>query len=145
MASHSRRKSNSKVSPKVAHESDKRANEESTLNLNESGQVHYSSAHSGRVFTPDHDLFWLDRRLDLLYRDYLDGAILHQSDIKTTEQLLGNLSIRSLFDYKMNLTPQERKMIEKLDLGSHRSLIGPFMWFSLITQSVSQALDSHFG
>ena len=45
-------------------------------------------------FSPDHDLYWLDRQLELLYRDYLDGAILHHSDIKTTEQLLGNLALR---------------------------------------------------
>ncbi len=89
--------------------------------------------------SPEHDLYWLDRRLELLYRDYLDGAILHHSDIKTTEQLLGNLSLRSLFEYKFNLTSQEKKEIERLDLGTHRSLIGPYMWFSLITQSVSQA------
>lgn len=98
-----------------------------------------SSSNENIALTPEHDLYWLDRRLELLYRDYLDGAILHHSDIKTTEQLLGNLALRSLFDYKLNLTPQERKDIERLDLGTHRSLIGPFMWFSLITQSVSQA------
>ena len=89
--------------------------------------------------SPNHDLYWLDKRLDLLYRDYLDGAILHHSDIKTTEQLLGNLSLRNLFDYKLSMTNQEKSAIERLDLGTHRSLIGPFMWFSLITQSVSQA------
>ena len=37
------------------------------------------------------------------------------------------------------MTNQEKASIERLDLGTHRSLIGPFMWFSLITQSVSQA------
>lgn len=89
--------------------------------------------------SPSHDLYWLDKRLDLLYRDYLDGAILHHSDIKTTEQLLGNLSLRNLFEYKLSMTAQEKSAIERLDLGTHRSLIGPFMWFSLITQSVSQA------
>ena len=89
--------------------------------------------------TPKSDLYWIDRKLNLLYRDYLDGALLHSTDIKTTEQLLGNLSMRSFFDYKLNLTSTERKAIERLDLGTHRSLIGPYMWFSLITQSVSQA------
>jgi hypothetical protein len=106
-----------------------------------SGSQHSQEELIPATDTPsaEHDLYWLDRRLDLLYRDYLDGAILHQSDIKTTEQLMGNLSLRSLFDYKLNLTTQEKKEIDRLDLATHRSLIGPFMWFSLITQSVSQA------
>jgi hypothetical protein len=94
---------------------------------------------SPRKLTPRDDFYWVDIRLHHLYRDYLDGALLHHTDIKTTEQLLGNLSMRSLFDYKLNLTPNERKQIEKLDLGTQRSLIGPFMWFNLITQSISQA------
>ena len=92
-----------------------------------------------QAVTPRDDAYWLDLRLHQLYRDYLDGALLHHTDIKTTEQLLGNLSMRSLFEYKLNLTPSERKEIEQLDLGTQRSLVGPFMWFNLITQSVSQA------
>ena len=85
------------------------------------------------------DHWWLEHKVFLLYRDYLDGTLLHQSDIKTTEQLLGNLSIRNLLHTKINLTKKEIKMLHRIDLGSHRSLFGPFMWFSLISQSISQS------
>ena len=98
-----------------------------------------TAAPCPKKISPRDDHYWIDLRLHHLYRDYLDGALLHHTDIKTTEQLLGNLSMRSLFDYKLNLTPSERKQIEKLDLGTQRSLVGPFMWFNLITQSISQA------
>lgn len=82
-------------------------------------------------------LWWLETKTLLLYRDYLDGALLHTSDVKTTEQLLGNLALRNLLFYKFDLTKSEQKSLEKLDLGSHKSIFGPFMWFSLITQSIS--------
>lgn len=82
-------------------------------------------------------LWWLETKTLLLYRDYLDGALLHLSDVKTTEQLLGNLALRNLLFYKFDLTRSEQKDLERLDLGSHKSIFGPFMWFSLITQSIS--------
>ena len=82
-------------------------------------------------------LWWLENKTLLLYRDYLDGALLHLSDVKTTEQLLGNLALRNLLFYKFDLTKSEQKELERLDLGSHKSIFGPFMWFSLITQSIS--------
>jgi hypothetical protein len=85
------------------------------------------------------DEWWLEYKITMLYRDYLDGALLHQSDVKTTEQLLGNLALRNLLYYKLNLSKKEIKDLEKLDLGAHRSILGPFMWFSLITQSISQS------
>ena len=90
--------------------------------------------------TPSHYArsWWTESKVLLLYRDYLDGALLHSSDVKTTEQLLGNVALRNLIDYKLNLTEAEIKALESLDLSTHRSLFGPYMWFSLITQSVSQ-------
>ncbi len=82
-------------------------------------------------------LIWLENKIFFLYRDYLDGSILHHSDIKTTEQLLGNINMRNVLYYRMNLSKEERNHIEKVDLYNHRSIFGPYLWFSLITQSVN--------
>ncbi|MEE2644464.1 MAG: ion transporter, partial [Myxococcota bacterium] len=78
-----------------------------------------------------------ENKVFLLYLDYLDGALLHHSDVKTSEQLMGNLALRSLILQKLDLGKAEAKAIRRLDLSSQQSIIGPFMWFSLITQSIS--------
>jgi len=78
-------------------------------------------------------------RITLLYRDNLDGGLLHRSDVKTTEQLLGNLTILQIQD-DIGMTAQERLKLEKLELWRGRSLFGPFLWFNLITSSISQKI-----
>lgn len=94
----------------------------------------YTPSASTSYFPHQHQII---DRLALLYLDYLDGAILHHSDKKTTEQLLGNLSIRQIL-LRLRLTRDERLALERLDLGRGRTLFGPYIWFAFITNSISQ-------
>ncbi len=77
------------------------------------------------------------RQVLLIYRDYLDGSPLHRSDVKTTEQLLGNIAIDNIRTHRLNYSKKELKKLEKLDLENNRSFFGPYLWFSFITQSIS--------
>lgn len=77
------------------------------------------------------------RPVFLLYRDYLDGAPLHRSDVKTTEQLLGNIAIENIRKHRLEYKRRESKALAKLDLESSKSVFGPYLWFSFITHSVS--------
>ena len=43
----------------------------------------------------------------LLYKDYLDGAPLHKSDIKTTEQFLGNIIISNIRTHRLRYTKKQ--------------------------------------
>lgn len=82
---------------------------------------------------------WLEGHLvSLLYRDYLDGAVLHSSDIKTSEQLSGNLTIDAIKRQKLKYTAQELKHLEKLDLTEGKGFLGPYIWFNFITRSLAQ-------
>jgi len=82
---------------------------------------------------------WLEGHLvSLLYRDYLDGAILHNTDTKTSEQLLGNLTIDSIKRQKLKYTKREIKHLDKLNLADGKGVLTPYIWFSFITQSLTQ-------
>jgi hypothetical protein len=84
--------------------------------------------------------YWLlEDRVLALFRDYLDGALLHKNDTKTTNQLLGNLTLQKIWTERLGLPKSERKRLDKLDLERERSFLGgPYMWFKFITHSVSQ-------
>jgi len=72
----------------------------------------------------------------LLYKDYLDGAPLHKSDIKTTEQFLGNIIISNIRTHRLRYTKKQFKQLSRLDLTKNRSFFSPYLWFSFITQSI---------
>jgi hypothetical protein len=82
----------------------------------------------------------IDRTI-LLYRDYLDGAILHYSDIKTTEQMLGNIAVREAIE-RVSYSPADRRRLERLDMGRSRSVFGPYLWLYFITNSISQKVGA---
>ncbi len=74
----------------------------------------------------------------LLYRDFLDGPILHYDDTKTSVQLLGNLLLGDLRARTLRLTQKERRRLERLDLDRRRALaFGPYFWFRFITESLA--------
>jgi len=75
----------------------------------------------------------------LLYLDYLDGAALHRSNVKSTEQFLGNLDIEAIRTERLSLSKDQQKRLRKLDLNRERSIpTGPYLWFRFITESLSQ-------
>lgn len=72
----------------------------------------------------------------LLYLHFLDGALLHASDIKTTEQLLANLSLENLRHEHLAADKRDRKRLKKLRLDDGSLFSGPYLWFRFITESV---------
>ncbi len=76
-------------------------------------------------------------RVALLYLHFLDGAPLHQSDVKTTEQLLANQSLDNLRTELLGHGRRERKALRKLRLDDGTIFRGPFLWFSFITESIA--------
>ena len=76
-------------------------------------------------------------RLALLYIHFLDGAPLHASDVKTTEQLLANQSLENLRAQFLCLSRRERKQLRRLKLDEGSLFSGPFLWFRFITESVA--------
>ncbi len=79
----------------------------------------------------------LRRSVILLYKDYLDGPLLHKGDVKTTEQLLGNIALGNIRNHRMAYTRKEFKELSRLDLEKHRIFTGPYLWFTLMTQSIA--------
>jgi len=81
---------------------------------------------------------WSDKVLRL-YRDYLDGALFHSSDTKTSSQLLGNLSLEGIRRERLGTWRLDRKRLGHLDLDRVRSALrGPYFWFHSINHSVAQ-------
>lgn len=76
-------------------------------------------------------------RVALLYLHFLDGAPLHISDVKTTEQLLANKAIENLRDVFLHTTRRDRKRLRKLRLDDGSLFGGPYLWFSFITESIA--------
>lgn len=76
-------------------------------------------------------------RLALLYIHFLDGAPLHASDVKTTEQLLANQSLENLRAQFLRLSRRDRKHLRRLKLDEGSLFSGPFLWFRFITESVA--------
>ena len=78
------------------------------------------------------------QRVILLYRDGLDGALLGDSDTRTTVQLLGNPAVRQLLSYSERVRKSERKHLRALDLDGNRvALRGPHFWVSLVSRAVA--------
>jgi hypothetical protein len=73
-------------------------------------------------------------RVALMYLHFLDGAILHESDIKTTEQLLANLSLENIRSHHLRFTRRDHKRVRKLSLMGGSILSGPYLWFRFITE-----------
>lgn len=73
----------------------------------------------------------------LLYMHFLDGAPLHISDVKTTEQLLANQSLENLRREFLHVSRRDRKRLRKLKLDDGTLLSGPYLWFRFITESVA--------
>ncbi len=78
------------------------------------------------------------KRILLLYRDFLDGSVLHSTDTKTAEQLLGNLVLMNIRLERLNYTKAELKRLERLELSRRKSVLGPHIWFHLLTSSVAE-------
>lgn len=76
-------------------------------------------------------------RVALLYLHFRDGAILHETDVKTTEQLLANLSLENIRSDHLAFTRRDRKRLRKLSLDEGSLFSGPYLWFRCITESVA--------
>ena len=79
----------------------------------------------------------LASRVALLYLHFLGGALLHPSDVKTTEQLLANLSLENLRTQHLGHTRKDKKRLRALRLDEGTVFRGPFLWFRFITESVA--------
>jgi hypothetical protein len=73
----------------------------------------------------------------LLYQHFLDGAALHEGDVKTTEQLLASQSLQNLRERLLRVDRKARKRLLKLRLDQGSILGGPYLWFSFITESIA--------
>jgi hypothetical protein len=76
-------------------------------------------------------------RVALLYLHFLDGAPLHISDVKTTEQLLANQSLENLRQEFLSLDRAQKKQLRKLKLDDGSLFTGPYLWFRFITESIA--------
>jgi hypothetical protein len=76
-------------------------------------------------------------RVALLYLHERDGAPLHESDVKTTEQLLANQSIENLREQFLRCDARERKRLRKLRLDEGSLFSGPYLWFQFVTESLA--------
>lgn len=86
---------------------------------------------------------WLEReRMLALYEDYLRGSPLHRSDTPTTNQLLGNLTIQNIRHHRLTLKLIDNLRIDRLDLSRPRlfHFLGPYLWFTAITESLSHGV-----
>lgn len=76
-------------------------------------------------------------RVAMLYLHFLDGGVLHESDIKTTEQLLANLSLENVRREHLRMTRGARRRLRSLSLREGSVLRGPYLWFQFITESIA--------
>ncbi|MDG2360489.1 MAG: ion transporter [Planctomycetaceae bacterium] len=80
-------------------------------------------------------------RLELLYHDWIDGAMFTRSDTRTTNQLLGNTAISQLMLTSDRIAKKYTKLLSQVDLENQKSLLnGPYLWFHFIAQSVSHSV-----
>lgn len=79
-------------------------------------------------------------RVVLLYREALDGALLTDSDTNTTGQLLGSLSLRDLRLSSSRFTRADEKRLAKLDLDAQKTFLGPYLWFTLVSQAIAHGV-----
>lgn len=76
-------------------------------------------------------------RVALLYLHFLDGAPLHISDVKTTEQVLANQSLENLRSEFLSTDRAEKRRLRKLKLDDGSLFSGPYLWFRFITESIA--------
>jgi hypothetical protein len=76
-------------------------------------------------------------RTGLLQLHYLDGSLMHQSDVKTTEQLLANPSLENVRTTYLRTQRKDRRRLRKLSLTEGSLFGGPYLWFSFITESAA--------
>lgn len=80
-------------------------------------------------------------RLELLYHDWLDGAMFTRSDTRATNQLLGNTALSQLMLTSDRVSKKETKLLSQVDLENQKALLnGPYLWFHFIAQSVSHSV-----
>lgn len=98
------------------------------------------SARTGVPIHPNdvpHHVCLESNRVALLYLHFLDGAPLHISDVKTTEQLLANQSLENLRQEFLSMDRAQKKQLRKLKLDDGSLFTGPYLWFRFITESVA--------
>jgi len=99
--------------------------------------------HSARTGVPvaaddaPHHVCLDSNRVALLYLHFLDGAPLHISDVKTTEQLLANQSLENLRGEFLAMDRAAKKQLRRLKLDDGSLLTGPYLWFRFITESIA--------
>lgn len=76
-------------------------------------------------------------RTALLYLHFLDGAVLHQTDVTNTEQLLANCSLQNLRHGQLGQTRRQVRQLRQLRLDDGSIFRGPFLWFRFITESIA--------
>ncbi|HEY8494297.1 MAG TPA: hypothetical protein VIN04_10415, partial [Myxococcota bacterium] len=64
----------------------------------------------------------------LLQLHYMAGALLHESDVKTTEQLLANPSLENVRAEYLRLSRRERRRLRRLSLSDGSLFSGPYLW-----------------
>ena len=80
-------------------------------------------------------------RLELLYHDWLDGAMFTRSDTRATNQLLGNTALSQLMLTSDRISKKDVRQLAQVDLENQKSLFnGPYLWFHFIAQSVSHSV-----
>lgn len=80
-------------------------------------------------------------RMELLYHDWLDGAMFTRSDTRTTNQLLGNTALCQLILMSDRISRKDCKLLGQVDLENQKSLLnGPYLWFHFIAQSISHSV-----
>ena len=80
-------------------------------------------------------------RLELLYHDWLDGAMFTHSDTRATNQLLGNTALSQLMLTSDRISKKDTRLLTQVDLDNQKSLFnGPYLWFHFIAQSVSHSV-----
>ncbi|MGF1525941.1 MAG: hypothetical protein ACFCBW_03985, partial [Candidatus Competibacterales bacterium] len=80
----------------------------------------------------------LVERLQLLYRNYLDGPPLHRHNTHTSDQLLGNLYLQDLMRNVLKLERRDIKALEAMDLRRQGDIIGPALWFNFTALAIAQ-------
>lgn len=98
------------------------------------------SARTGvpiRAADVPHEVCLESNRVALLYLHFLDGAPLHISDVKTTEQLLANQSLENLRQEFLGADRRAKKQLLKLKLDDGSLFSGPYLWFRFITESIA--------
>ncbi len=80
----------------------------------------------------------LKQKVEYLYQDWLDGAILHESDVKLAEQLLGNVAVQQLRGFCLRESARERRRRERRSLARRSGFLPqPEFYFRLMADTLS--------